>query len=383
MNTSRRVFIRDGGGAKNLTDQSRSVTISRMAKKQKKDPYIICIEDLHDYWNRETIVLYCRDCQVETTSMFVDANPPNIEHNFAEHQNPNHKTYVGTSILRPYIFHLDCQKPLVLAKKTDNGYEPIPRAAFYANKFKEFRKLYKMTRPEPIPLPSYEKPTDDFDALMKIRALEGFAKQTSHEIAFKFGIYYGYVKKDIGHGKFVSWVENNTNRWSYRTVRRFMSYAEQCLIRGYLLDYRPSGEPKIDSMSFLGNPADTEVVDITEEKTPAIDAELDKPVQHVSEDDAIAAKKDFVWSVNWAVDKVSRTLYDTIRGHSLEERTAVLETVKRRLIALTTPSPVDPDAFDGDFETWVGAEPRPPVDGSPTTDQEVIEVFASLEDKND
>lgn len=147
-----------------------------------------------------------------------------------------------------------------------------------------------MTTPEPIPLPSYEKPTGVFDALMKIRALDDFMKLSIHESSFKYGVYFGYVKKELGHGNFLPWVEDNIKRWDYRTVRRFMSYAEKCLTRGHLLPYQPSKDTKNDIVSIIETPAETEVVDDdTEEQTPALDAVLDRPVRHVSEEEAIAA----------------------------------------------------------------------------------------------
>ena len=63
------------------------------------------------------------------------------------------------------------------------------------------------------------------------------------EIAYKYGVYFSWIKNEVEHGKFLAWINANT-RWSYRTVRNYMNYAEQCERAGYLLKYRPSGDPK-------------------------------------------------------------------------------------------------------------------------------------------
>jgi len=56
------------------------------------------------------------------------------------------------------------------------------------------------------------------------------------EIAYKCGVYFSGVKKEVGHGKFLAWINANT-RWTDRTVQNYMKYAEQCERAGCLLKY--------------------------------------------------------------------------------------------------------------------------------------------------
>ena len=72
------------------------------------------------------------------------------------------------------------------------------------------------------------------------------------EIAYKYGVYFSRVKNELEHGKFLAWINANT-RWSYRTVRNYMNYAEQCERAGYLLKYRPSGRSKGLSQSTVNS----------------------------------------------------------------------------------------------------------------------------------
>jgi hypothetical protein len=310
-----------------------------MAKKK-----ILELRDLQNYWDQETIVLYCQECKVETTTFIIDANPPNIKHRFSGNN-------FTTKAVKPYIFHQDCQKALVLQEKNDGKYYDIMK-----------ERLLKVDR-DPIPLPSIEKPTSLIDAELKIKQLHISLDRSNHEHAFKFGVYFAWVKKNVGHGKFGRWIEVFT-RWSDKTVERYMTFAEECIKADQLLIYRPSAA-KIDSMTNLPDPD-------PEAGTPAVDAMLDKPEEE-------KPKELFVWTSQWSIDRIKQVWMEVTDKRSVDDREAVLVAVKaivereeKNIEFLRLPKP-PVEQVDCDFNEWVGVddeEHEPPL-----TDEEIIKIF--------
>ena len=110
-------------------------------------------------------------------------------------------------------------------------------------------------------------------------------ERSIHEHAYKYCVYFAWVKKNVGHGKFGRWIEVFT-RSSDKTVERYMAFAEECIKADQLLIYRPSAA-KIDSMTNLPEPD-------PEAGTPAVDAMLDAPPE------VEPRPIPFIWSSDWA-----------------------------------------------------------------------------------
>lgn len=71
---------------------------------------------------------------------------------------------------------------------------------------------------------------------------------TVHENGYLLGRTLLWVKKEVGHGDFVGWIETNVRRFTERTAARMMSHAKRCDKAGTLIEYHPR---KRDTVSLL------------------------------------------------------------------------------------------------------------------------------------
>lgn len=93
-------------------------------------------------------------------------------------------------------------------------------------------------------LPAWTEPTDLEQAKLKILSLG----KSLHEHAYLIGKALQWVKAELGHGNFGTWVEDNL--WfSERSAQRFMKFAEACARSGMLLDYHPRKNDTVSDLS--------------------------------------------------------------------------------------------------------------------------------------
>ena len=69
---------------------------------------------------------------------------------------------------------------------------------------------------------------------------------------YEAGMLCSYVKNKIGHGNFLSWIEENVG-YRERTAQRYMRYFEACDAAGKLLLYK-NNRSKTDTLSLLPPP---------------------------------------------------------------------------------------------------------------------------------
>jgi hypothetical protein len=180
-----------------------------------------------------------------------------------------------------------------------------------------------------VPLPYYRKPVSLSDAISKIEQLDDSFSRTIHEHAYKYGMYFIWVKKEVGHGHFGTWIESNT-MWAHKTVCNYMDHAEKCCRAGRLLIYQPSKnlKGKNEIVSILDpktqlNLTDTELIE--QQETPTADAMLEKETAEKN------GRKPFEWSENWAVGRVLRSFAYATSLCSIEERKRIAQLAQEEI----------------------------------------------------
>jgi hypothetical protein len=88
--------------------------------------------------------------------------------------------------------------------------------------------------PDQETLPAWTPPPSTKDAAALITRLS----KTLHEEAYTLGLTLIWVKKQLGHGDFIPWVEKNI--WfGKRTAQRMITFARRCEKAGRCLEYHP------------------------------------------------------------------------------------------------------------------------------------------------
>ncbi len=189
----------------------------------------------------------------------------------------------------------------------------------------------KNSKQRSISLPQFQLPVNLQDAANKIQKLDLSLAQSLHQHAYKYGVYFSWVKKQVGHGKFLPWIKDNT-QWSHKTVRNYCKFAEACVSAGRLLTYRPSGEPrgkpsrhpesKTEIISILDNasPRNLEDADLVEADTPtpAVDRLLEVKANEPA----------WKWSSPWAIERLLRAFVRVTYQCSVEEKRNVLKGIE-------------------------------------------------------
>src|SRR5262245_2674505 len=176
-----------------------------------------------------------------------------------------------------------------------------------------------------VTLPHYRKPVSLSDAISKIEQLD----RTLHGYAYKYGMYFIWVKKEVGHGHFGAWIESNTMR-THKTVCNYMDHAEKCCRAGHLLIYQPSKNHKVKNeiVSIFDpetqlNLTDTELIE--QQETPTADAMLEKETAEKN------GRKSFEWSEDWAVGRVLRSFAYATSSCSIEERKRIAQLAQEQI----------------------------------------------------
>ncbi len=103
-----------------------------------------------------------------------------------------------------------------------------------------------------IHLPSWDEPKGLEEAKRAIWDLG----RSMHEHAYKVGKLLEWVKRQVGHGNFISWVEQNA--WfTDRTAQHMLSFAKRCDVAGVLQEYHPG---KSEMVSYLSGDNGTDIV---------------------------------------------------------------------------------------------------------------------------
>jgi len=181
-------------------------------------------------------------------------------------------------------------------------------------------KKVKVFRPS-TKLPEINLPRSLYEAEAKIRRLDMSLERSIHEHAYRYGVYFAWIKTKVGHGNFQDWVKDHT-RWTYRTVRRYIKFADDCEASKMLLPYRPSeSDSKSDIMSFLEAPGSLPIQE-EEKGTPELDKKL-------VEGDKNDPPKE--WSVTDAIEQVVRTFQKVTWLHQQKEAAEVWVGVQDKI----------------------------------------------------
>ena len=128
-------------------------------------------------------------------------------------------------------------------------------------------------------LPAFTAPESLDVAAAAIMALG----KNIHEHAYIIGKTLAWVKDEVGHGNFISWVKENV--WfAERTARNFMAFAETCDAACAQVEYTPSKTATIavlpdPSDPSAGEPIEPEVIDPPRDSTEQEDDTLPNPTR--------------------------------------------------------------------------------------------------------